>query len=61
MRNMASEVIIGVTPNGGVKAEIYYMNDNDEIVDKTIATRAVIRELDKDGNLIHETWGFVGK
>jgi len=31
------------------------------MADKTIATRAVIREVDKDGNLIHETWGFVGK
>ena len=55
-----SEVIFGETPNGGVKAEIYYMNDSYEVVEKEIATKAVIRELDKDGNLIYETWGIIG-
>ena len=55
-----SEVIFGETPNGGVKAEIYYMNDSNEAVEKEIATKAVIRELDKDGNLVYETWGIIG-
>ena len=58
---MASVVIFGENPNGGAKAEIYYVNNNNEIVEKANVTRAVIRELDKDGNLTHETWGFVGK
>lgn len=58
---MKSEVINGEMPNGGVKSEIFYMNDDGDVVEKDIATRAVIRELDKNGNLIHETWGFFGK
>lgn len=58
---MKSEVINGEMPNGGVKAEIFYMNDDGDVVEKDIATRAVIRELDKNGNLINETWGFFGK
>lgn len=45
---MKSEVINGEMPNGGVKSEIFYMNDDGDVVEKDIATRAVIRELDKD-------------
>ena len=57
---MEKELIEGKTPNGGVKAEIYYMNDNEEMVDKKKATRVVIRELDENNNLIFESWGIIG-
>lgn len=53
---MENEIINGETPNGEVKAEIFYMNDDVDVVEKNNVTRAVIRELDKGGNLIHETW-----
>lgn len=39
--------------------EIYYFNDNDETVPKEEATRAIIRELDDDGDLIQETIGTI--
>jgi len=37
------------------KTEIYYFNDEGEIVKKEEATNVIVRELDKDGNLIKET------
>ena len=47
------------TPNGGSYSEIYYFNDKGEIVDEMSATRCVIRECTKDGELLNEIWGFV--
>jgi len=43
------------TPHGGDYSEIFYFNDNDELVNKEIATTAIIRECMKDGTLISET------
>lgn len=40
-------------------SEIIYFDDNDNIVDKENATRAVIRELDENGNLVREIFGTV--
>jgi len=37
--------------------EVYYFDDNDNMVDPEKATKGVIRELDENGNLIRETWG----
>jgi hypothetical protein len=53
---LSKETNIGATPNGGVKSEIYYFNDKNEAVDKKVATKVTIRELDKDGNLIYENF-----
>ena len=47
------------TPSGGVKAEIYYFDENNRPVAKEKATWVKIRELDKDGNLINETVGTI--
>jgi hypothetical protein len=55
MRNNYREVKEGPTPAGGVKAEIYYFDNNNKSVDKAGASRAIIRELDANGNLISET------
>ena len=40
-------------------SEIIYMDDEGNVCDKAVAKRCIIRELDADGNLIQETFGFV--
>ncbi|WP_371366283.1 hypothetical protein SRRS_07110 [Sporomusa rhizae] len=52
---MMKEIHKGPTPSGGVSSEIYYFDSDMNPVDKKLASFAVIRELDKDGNLIQET------
>lgn len=44
------------TPNGGDYSEIFYMDDDGNVVDEEEATKAVIRECTKDDVLIYETW-----
>jgi hypothetical protein len=51
--------IRGATPHGGVEAVIVYMDDERSVVDEEVATQAAIRELDKNGNLVFETWGRI--
>ena len=46
------------TPCGGAYSEIYYLDDNHNVVDETVATKCVIRECDENGNLLQETWGI---
>ena len=46
------------TPSGGAYSEIYYLNDENEAVDSSIATHCVIRECLADGTLIQEIWGM---
>lgn len=41
------------------KSEIYYFDDNDKMVDKEKATKAIIRELDENGNLVREIFGVI--
>ncbi len=41
------------------KSEIIYFDDNGSIVDKEKATKAVIRELDENGNLVNEIFGMI--
>lgn len=53
---MEQQTIKEKTPNGGNYSEIYYMDDNNNIVDESVATKAVIRECTEDGELISETW-----
>lgn len=50
--------VYGRTPAGGDYSEIYYMDDQHNIVDSSEATRCVIRECKNDGELIRETWGI---
>lgn len=47
------------TPNGGAYSEIYFFDSKGNVVDESEAVKCVIRECDKDGNLIAETWGTV--
>lgn len=47
------------TPSGGAYSEIYFFDDNGNSVDEEEATRCVIRECDKSGNLLNEIWGTV--
>ena len=43
------------TPCGGDYSEIFYFDDNGNPVEAEEATKFVIRECDRDGNLIKET------
>lgn len=52
---MAMERLQGPTPSGGVSSEVFFYNERGEC-EKSEATRAIVRELDADGNLINETW-----
>lgn len=45
------------TPFGGDYSEIYYMDDDGNIVDESVATKCVIRECKKDGTLLNEIFG----
>lgn len=45
------------TPGGGDYSEIYYFDDDNNLVDEKQATKCVIRECRKNGELINETWG----
>lgn len=36
-------------------SEIYYLDDENHIVDQALATKAIIRELDINGRLLNET------
>ncbi len=40
-----------------LKVETYYFDDDGNTVEPEKATKGVIREVDKDGNLVRETWG----
>lgn len=42
-----------------MKSEIIYFDENDNIVEKENAVRAVIRELDSNGNLVREVFGVI--
>ena len=45
------------TPSGGDYSEIYYLDEKNNNVDESEASRCVIRECKKNGELINETWG----
>ena len=49
----------GKTPAGGDYSEIYFFDDEENIVDESVATRCIIRECLKDGTLVQETFGFI--
>lgn len=43
------------------KRNIIYLNDKGEVVEKKKATRSIITEYDKDGNVINEIFGILEK
>src|SRR5262249_55568878 len=47
----------GPTPNGGVRSEAYYSNDQGEPVDKSVATCIEIVEYDAEGKVVGRTYG----
>ena len=49
------------TPNGGDYSEIYYLDDNGNLVDEAEATKCIIRECKADGTLINEIFGNCGR
>ena len=49
------------TPNGGDYSEIFYYDDDGNSVDKTVATKAVIREYKADGTVINEIFADFSK
>ena len=42
-----------------VDKRIVYLDDNDNIVSKEHATKVIITEYDKDGNVVNEIFGKV--
>lgn len=56
---MTTEVIHKPTPNGGVRAEIYYLNDGLEATEKDRATKCEIVEYDANNEVIHRTYGDI--
>lgn len=53
----AYERIDEMTPSGGDYSEIFYLDDNHNIVNPEKATKCVIRELKNSGELVNEIWG----
>lgn len=54
---MKYQRIEGKTPSGGDYSEVYYFDDNNNSIDEKQATKCVIRECKKDGELVNEIWG----
>ena len=50
------DVIIGETPNGGVKTVICYVDDKNNRTSKKKASKVVVRELDEKNHPVYETW-----
>ncbi len=45
------------TPAGGVRSEMFYMDDKGNPADESVATRCEIVEYDADGKAIQRTYG----
>ena len=43
-----------------IKSEIYYFDEEGNNTDKEHAVSAIIRELDENGNVVRENFGFFG-
>ena len=50
--------IEGKTPSGGVYSEIWYLDDQGNVVDEKFAARCIINERKQNGTLILSTIGF---
>lgn len=44
------------TLHGGTSEKIFFFDKNNKVVEKGKAEKCVIRELDENGALLHETW-----
>ncbi len=53
---MTEEPIDGPTPSGGVRAIIYYFDDDHAPAEKDVATGCEAVEFDADGKAIHRTY-----
>jgi len=53
------EHIDSKTPNGGIRADIVYIDENNNETEKDTATQVRIIEYDKDDNVIFENWGNI--
>lgn len=53
----------GPTPHGGVKVRLIFLDDDDNNVDESVATRVELVELDAGGQQVWRTYGgwHVGK
>lgn len=45
------------TPNGGDYSEIFYFDEKGNLAESNVATKCVIRECKKNGEIINEVWG----
>lgn len=52
---ITKETLRGPTPEGGDYSEIYYFDDKGRAIDKSNATKLIIRELLDNGTLVNET------
>ncbi len=50
------DVVQGVTPSGGVKTVICYVNDHNKMVKKERATKVLVREFDEKNHPVYEAW-----
>jgi hypothetical protein len=49
----------GQTPHGGVLAHLYFTDSSGNLTPKESASYVEIREMDKDGNVLHIDYGIV--
>lgn len=49
------------TPNGGAYSIMFFFDDNDKLVEEKEATKFIVKEYDKNDNIIIETNGFLEK
>ena len=54
---MKSKRVDEKTPNGGDYSEIFYFDENGNLVDEKDAQRCIIRQCKTDGTLISEVFG----
>jgi len=58
---MTSERRDGPTPKGGDYSEMFYFDDDGNSVDKTVATKVIVRECKNDGTLIKEIFANINR
>lgn len=55
MNKITFEEREGKTPSGGSRSEIRYYDDNMQPVDKSRASKCIVKEFDDQGQLLNET------
>ena len=51
--------IEGETPSGGDYSDIWYLDDQENVVDEKFAARCIINERKQDGTLVISTRGLI--